>query len=222
MMDASLDTDIVIHLYKSGKKDLLLSSFDKLFIYEYLFMTEMKSKSILVYDEFKKDIAEGRIILVTDAVLIKLGIKGLFENYKESNKYLFDIGELHAVSLAKAMGIVAFLSDDTKTNGPHETLVKELIEGVIPFAFYELLFLKYLDSQMSIEQMFESFQEVNAMSMSSYPMNFRSRMSMTVRRFSKKHGTKRDIDWIEEYCNNKKIDFKTKVINCISFIQKIA
>jgi hypothetical protein len=28
MMDASLDTDIVIHLYKSGKKDLLLSSFD--------------------------------------------------------------------------------------------------------------------------------------------------------------------------------------------------
>lgn len=140
MMNASLDTDIVIHLYKSGKKDLLFSHFDELFIYEYLFKTEMKTKALEVYKEFKEDIKNQRIKLITNADLIEMGIKGIFEEYKENNKYLFDIGELHAIALAKAMGIVAFVSDDTKENGPHQTLVKELIQGVIPFAFYELFF----------------------------------------------------------------------------------
>lgn len=172
MMNASLDTDIVIHLYKSGKKDLLFSCFDKLFIYEYLYETEMKTKSLQVYEEFKKDIESGRISLITNAKLVEMGIKGLFEEYKESNKYLFDIGELHAIALAKAMGIVAFVSNDTKEEGPHQTLVKELIQGVIPFAFYELLFLKYLDSQISVQEMFNSFEEVNSASMSTHPMNF--------------------------------------------------
>ncbi len=54
MMNASLDTDIVIHLYKSRRKDLLFSHFDNLFIYEYLLETEMQSKSTEVYEEFKK------------------------------------------------------------------------------------------------------------------------------------------------------------------------
>lgn len=45
-MDASLDTDIVIHLYKSGKKELLYSSFDKLYIYDFLLEKEMQRKSI--------------------------------------------------------------------------------------------------------------------------------------------------------------------------------
>jgi hypothetical protein len=166
--------DIIIHLYKSNKKDLLFSSINKLFIYQYLLETELKNKSLLVYEEVNMDIKSGRINLVTNADLIKMGIKGLFEEYKESNKYLFDIGELHAIALAKAMGIVAFVSDDTKDEGPHQILVKELIEGVMPFSFYELLLLKYLDSQISMQEMFDSFEEINVASMSSHPMNFRT------------------------------------------------
>lgn len=221
MMNASLDTDIVIHLYKSGKKDLLFSHFDNLFIYEYLLETEMQSKSKEVYEEVRKDIGTRRIKLITDADLIELGIKGLFEEYKESNKYLFDIGELHAIALAKAMGIAAFVTDDTKDDGPHQTLVKELIEGVMPFAFYELLLLKYLDSQMSIQEMFDSFQEVNAAAMSLHPMNFRSKISIAVRRFSRKYGTKRDNDWLEEYCNGKRIDLKVKMQELKTYIQSM-
>lgn len=48
--------DIVIHLYKSGKKELLYSSFDKLYIYDFLFEKEMKSKFTQVYEEFKNDV----------------------------------------------------------------------------------------------------------------------------------------------------------------------
>ena len=67
----------------------------------------------------------------------------------KSNKYLFYQGEIQAVALAKASGIAAFVSDDTKDFGPHQSLVNELIEGVIPFAFYELLFLKYLNYEIT-------------------------------------------------------------------------
>ena len=56
MMNASLDTDIVIHLYKSRKKELLYSSFDKLYIYDFLMEKEMQRKSVPVYEEFQKKI----------------------------------------------------------------------------------------------------------------------------------------------------------------------
>ena len=57
-MDASLDTDIIIHLYKSEKRDLLFLFCDKLYIHEYLLEEELKRKSYLIYEEFIKDIEE--------------------------------------------------------------------------------------------------------------------------------------------------------------------
>lgn len=219
-MDASLDTDIVIHLYKSKKKDLQFSDFNKLFIYEYLFEKEMQSKSIDVYKEFKKDIHTGQVQLVTNADLIKMGIKGLFENYKESNKYLFDKGELLGIALAKAMGIAAFVTDDTKDRGPYHTLIEELIEGVIPFTFYELLFIRYLNSQISIDQMYNTFQEINNTSMS-IPMNFPKKLSLTVKRFSRRYGRERDIEWIETYCHKKEIELKTKMQKLKAYLKSM-
>ncbi len=119
---------------------------------------------------------------------------------------------MYAVSLAKAMGLFAFVSDDTKEFGPHETLVKELIEDVFPFAFYELLFLKYLSGKYNAEDMHREFIEVISKSMNERPMNFRSRMLRTVRRFSYKNGTKRDYDWINVYCKSNGIHYKEKMI----------
>ena len=43
-MKASLVTDVVIHLYRSGKKELL-SMFDSLYIHEYLVEEELKRVS---------------------------------------------------------------------------------------------------------------------------------------------------------------------------------
>ncbi|NLK68018.1 MAG: hypothetical protein GX283_02505 [Clostridiaceae bacterium] len=122
-MDASLDTDIIIHLYKSNKKELLFSSFDKLYIHEYLLRNEIQRKSNLVYEEVLFDVDNSRIEIIGNKELIKMGIKSLFENYKSEYYYLFDMGELYAIALAKAMGIAAFTSDDTKDFGPHDTLV---------------------------------------------------------------------------------------------------
>lgn len=49
MMDVSLDTDIVIHLYKAGMKDLLSCYFNNLYIHKYLLENEVKNKSKEVY-----------------------------------------------------------------------------------------------------------------------------------------------------------------------------
>lgn len=220
-MDASLDTDIVIHLYKSNKRDLLFSFCDKLYMHEYLLENELKKKSYLVYEQFMIDIQKGNINIIANSDLIEMGIKGLFDRYKEENDLLFDTGELYAVALAKAMGVAAFLSDDTKKFGPHDTLVRELIENVMPFAFYELLFLNYIGTDQTPEDLHKEFEEVTSSSMQANPMNFRSRMLTTVRRFSNKYGTKRDIMWINEFCNNRNINYKNKMLELKEFLETL-
>ena len=211
-MDASLDTDIVIHLYKSDKRDLLFSFCDKLYMHEYLLENELERKSYSVHKQFMIDTKNGDIKIITNSDLIGMGVKRLFDRYIEENDLLFDTGELYAVALAKAMGIAAFLSDDTKKFGPHDTLVRGLIEDVIPFAFYELLFLKYIETDQTPEDLYKEFEKITSNSMQTNPMNFRSRMITTVRRFSNKYGTKRDIMWINEFCNNRNINYKSKMI----------
>lgn len=210
-MRASLDTDITIHLYSSGKQELMFSFFEKLYMHQYLYEKELKLKSRVVFDKLSSEINNGRVEIITNKNLIDMGVAGFFENYKRDYEYLFDSGELYAVSLAKAMGLIAFVSDDTKEFGPHETLVKELIEDVIPFAFYELLFLRYLSSELTIKEMHFEFEEVTSKSMGQHPMNFRSRMLKTARRFSSKHGTERDYNWVCEYCEQQTADYRLKM-----------
>jgi hypothetical protein len=128
---------------------------------------------------------------------------------------------MYAVALAKAMGLVAFLSDDTKSFGPHEILVDESIEDVIPFAFYELLFLKYLSGNLTLEELSQVFEEINYKSMNRHPMNFKQRMLRTVRRFSSRSGTTRDYDWIYAYCKKNNIQYKSKMISLKEYLSQI-
>ena len=220
-MNVSLDTDIVIHLYSSGKQGLIFDFFDEIYMHNFLYEKELKRKSAAVYRSFTSDIEAGKVKIIKNKDLVDMGIKGLFEGYQRDNDYLFDMGELYAISLAKAMGLIAFISNDTKEFGPHETLVKELIHDVIPFAFYELLFLKYIGSEIDVEKMHQEFEEVSTKSMGEYPMNFRSRMLTVVRRFSSKNGTKRDYNWICEYCRHKDSNYKTKMIELKEYLSKL-
>ena len=42
-MDVSVDTNVLIHLYKDKTKKLLFSSFDKVYAYEYIIDTELSN-----------------------------------------------------------------------------------------------------------------------------------------------------------------------------------
>ena len=87
MMDASLDTDIVVHLYKSGKKELLFSFCNKLYMHWYLLENELKGKSYSVYQEVVDDTCNGSIKIVTGLDLARMGVKNLFNRYVEKDGY---------------------------------------------------------------------------------------------------------------------------------------
>ena len=68
-MNASLDTDIFIHLDNAGKKDIIYSFFSGLYIYEYLLENEMKAKAFSAYQNFCQDLNCGRLYLITNEYL---------------------------------------------------------------------------------------------------------------------------------------------------------
>ena len=58
-MKASIDTDVVIHLYLSNKQGLFFNVFDGLYMHEFLYEKELKRKSLFVYEKFSSDVVEG-------------------------------------------------------------------------------------------------------------------------------------------------------------------
>ena len=209
-MEVSLDTDITIHLYNAGKEELLYRYFDKLYIHEFILEHEIKNKDSNVYQKIKSEEKAGRIIVVTTQYLIDVGMKKRFEDELYDIKVLFDYGESNAVALASTLGIAALVTDDTKEYGPHDSLVNEYIEDVIPFAFYELLYLKYLESDDDFELFHDEFEAINIIAYPTYPMTFLSRIKRVVRRFSKR-GTERDRNWMQEFCESKDVDYGRKM-----------
>ena len=209
-MEVSLDTDITIHLYNAGKEELLYRYFDKLYIHEFILEHEIKNKDSNVYKRIKSEEKAGRIIVVTTQYLIDVGMKKRFEDELYDIKVLFDYGEANAVALASTLGIAALVTDDTKEYGPHDSLVNEYIEDVIPFAFYELLYLKYLESDDDFELFHDEFEAINIIAYPTYPLTFLSRIKRVVRRFSKR-GTERDRNWMQEFCESNDIDYGRKM-----------
>ncbi len=209
-MDVSLDTDITVHLYNAGKEDLLFRYFNKLYMHEFILEREIRNKSACVYKKIQEEQKAGRITIVNTKYLIGLGMKKVFEDQLADIKILFDFGEANAVALACALGIAALVTDDTKDYGPHETLLKECIEDVIPFAFYELLYLDYLDSDDDFDGFLNEYHHINQIAYPDRPMSFHNRIARTVQRFSRR-GTKRDIRWMENFCREKNIDYRYKM-----------
>ncbi len=82
-MNASLDTDIVIHLYGSGKEGLIFHFFDQLYMHAYLYEQELKIKSVPVFQRVSADVESGRIKIISSIDLSNMGIQGLFERYKK-------------------------------------------------------------------------------------------------------------------------------------------
>lgn len=210
MMDVSLDTDITIHLYSAGKEELLFKYFNNLYIHEFVLEREIRNKSSDVYKKITDEIKCGKIIKVTQRYLIDIGMKKSFESQLYDIKTLFDFGEANAVALAATLGIAALVTDDTKDYGPHDTLVKEYVENIIPFSFYELLYLEYLQSDDAFVQLKIDFEKINKIAYPEYPMSFLKRIKRVIRRFSSR-GSNRDITWMNNFCQNHSIDYRAKM-----------
>jgi hypothetical protein len=71
-MNASIDTDVVIHLYLSNRQGLFFEIFDGLYMHEFLYEKELKRKSLFVYEKFSSDVAEGKATIIKNKDLIEI------------------------------------------------------------------------------------------------------------------------------------------------------
>ena len=227
-MDASLDTCILINLYSSGSEELLFEFFDELYFFEELHEKELKKVNIPIYNKIKKEIENGRIKLITIKNLIEINMKSEYEDNLLTYKALLDDGEWKGIALAATLGHEAFLTDDIKEFGPHYTLRIETVDEIMPFAFYELLYLKFLCGKIDAKSMHEKYDDI--CKRISWPIkskhdlnrtSFEISMGRVGRRFSKRFGSERDVDWKSQFCEVRNINFKNKDQELYQYMQSI-
>lgn len=212
-MDASLDTNVIIDLYNANFQSLLFNRFEKLKVYEFIRNIEMvhhaKEEVIELFD---KDVADGKIEIITDEYFKSIGMYNVFKQHVYENKILYDIGDLgevYAIALAETLGCITLVTDDVKEYGPHFMLMRIPDSDVMPFAFYELLFLNYLEGIISVEELNNQFD--NICIVSNLNINFTAKMKFFVRRFWSDPYTDSERKWMESFCAENKINAKQKI-----------
>jgi hypothetical protein len=122
-MEASLDTNVIIHLYKADFHPILFNRFTKSYVYEFIRSREMaKHAGPEVIALFGKDVETGKIEIITDAYLKSIGMYKIFSQHVDDHRILFedtDLGEVYAISLARTLGCMCLVTDDVKERGPH-------------------------------------------------------------------------------------------------------
>ena len=94
-MRASLDTNVIIHLYKAELQSVLFDVFDDgVFIYEQIRSVELENHGRDVLEAVDTDISSGRIEIYTDKKLKELAIYKIFENNFKENRLLYGTGFL--------------------------------------------------------------------------------------------------------------------------------
>ena len=209
-MRASLDTNVIIHLYKAKLQSVLFDVFDDgVFIYEQIRNVELENHGRDVLKTVDADIASGKIEIYTNQKLKELAIYKIFENNVKENRILYgtgDLGEVYAISLAQTLGAYSLVTDDTKQGGPYMSLL-QFEDDVMPFTFADVLILRYLMGMADASQTVKEFDAVNTASNLNWTL--RGQLSKFIRRFLKDPYRKEDTVWIHEL--QKKHDIKLKV-----------
>ena len=199
-MRASLDTNVIIHLYKAGLQSVLFDVFDEgVFIYEQIRSVELENHGQDVLEDVDADIASGKIEIYTDKKLKDLAVYKIFENNFKENRLLYgigDLGEVYAISLAQTIGAYSLVTDDIKQGGPYMSLL-QFEDDVMPFTFADVLILRYLMGITDASQTVRDFDAVNKAA--DLDWAFRSQLSRFIRRFLKDPYREEDIAWIREH-----------------------
>ena len=211
-MRASLDTNVIIHLYKAELQNVLFEVFDNgVFIYEQIRNIELENHGRDVLKAVDSDIVSGRIGIYTDQKLKELAVYKIFENNVKENRFLYgtgDLGEVYAISLAQTLGAYSLVTDDTKQGGPYMSLL-QFEDDIMPFTFTDVLILRYLMGKADAFQTVKDFDAINRASDLNWA--FRSQLSKFIRRFLKDPYRKEDTIWIREMENEYGISLKEEL-----------
>jgi len=212
-MKASLDTNVIIHLYRSDAESIILRRFSEgVFVHEFIRNTEMQRHGKDILARFDADVATGKIILIDDAYLKNIYMYPSFFEYLHEEKILYnpqDMGEAYAISLARTLGLSALVTDDVKEYGPHFTLMRMPYGEIIPFAFYEILFLNYLEGITNAKDTAYLFRHI--CQVSGFNWTLRSKLGIFIKRFWTNPYTTREFEWMKAFCLQHGIHVKEKL-----------
>lgn len=221
-MEASLDTNVIIHLYKANFQGVLYNRFEKLKVYEFIRTQELnKHADPKILELFDQDVVSGKIECVTDTYLRKIGMYSIFKSHVKEMRILFeggDLGEVYAISLAKTLGCISLVTDDIKERGPHYTFMRIPDSEVIPFAFYELLFLDYLEARVTEQVLIDDFYRIS--DLSKLGMDFTSKLKSFIRRFWRDPYSESEKQWMKAFCVDNEINAKERIHKLTRFLQK--
>lgn len=221
-MRASLDTNVIIHLYKAKLQSVLFDVFDEgVFIYEQIRNVELENHGGEVIEAVDADISAGKIEIYTNQKLKDLAINKIFENNVKENRLLYgtgDLGEVYAISLAQTLGAYSLVTNDTKQGGPYMSLL-QFQDDVMPFTFAEVLIIRYLMGVTDAMQTVKDFETVNMAADLNWA--FRSQLSKFIRRFLKDPYREDDKLWIKELKEKYGIKLKEKLKELSEVLKKI-
>lgn len=221
-MDASLDTNVIIHLYNANLQDVLFNRFEKLKVYDFIRNQELKKHAQPeILDLFDKDIESGKIELITDSYLREIGMYNIFQTHVKDIRILYDggdLGEVYAISMAKTLGCISLVTDDIKEYGPHYTLMRIEDSEVMPFAFYELLFLDFLEKRLTEAELLARFRKI--CDSSGLTMNCTSKLKTFIRRFWSSPYSESEREWMEDFCEDNGINAKNRIQQLHYFLTK--
>lgn len=220
-MEASLDTNVIIHLYMANLQSVLFNRFEKLRVYEFIRNHEMKNHAKPeIIDLFDKDVEAGRIEIITNEFLRSIGMYQVFLRHVKDFRILFeggDLGEVYAIAMAKTLGCICIITDDIKERGPHYTLMRIPDSEVIPFAFFEVLLLDYLERKITEKDLMDSYNCI--CELSGLTWNFQSKLKGFIRRFWSDPYTKSEKSWMNGFCKEKGINAKERMQELLNYIR---
>lgn len=221
-MEASLDTNVIIHLYNANYQNILFNRFKKIKVYEFIRYHEMENHAPKeVIDLFDKDVELGRIEVITNDYLKNIGMYNVFKQHVNDIRILYesgDLGEVYAIAMAKTLGCVTLVTDDIKERGPHYTLMRIPDSDVMPFAFYEILLLDYLEGIITERELENKFNII--CSLADMNWSFASKSRAFIRRFWTHSYSKNEKEWMESFCKNNSINARQKLQNLNIYLKQ--
>lgn len=211
-MNASLDTNTIIHFYRAGCQNILFGYFDSIYICDQVYLIELKNHGQDILPNVNLDIQAGKLELFSQEKMAREGIFQIFEGHAKVQEMMYNVGdkgEAHAIALAKTLGTCCLVTDDTKYKGPYQSLL-QFEDEVVPFTFAEVIFLYYIFGTIDASQAILYFDKVNTTSKMNWDIE--TQLKNFLKRFKLNQGSK-DTLWLDNELKNQKVSLKNKMLN---------
>jgi predicted nucleic acid-binding protein len=212
MMRASIDTNIIGHLYRSNTQFLITNLFNEILVDEFILKTELRRRCPEIFDKFEMDLNNINTIFlkVTKADLLEENLYKLYELELTEMENLFlpsDEGERRAIALAKSKGVFFLLTDDEKyMSGPKYMIENGIVRDMEALSFWDLIFLNVMAKKITYEEAKNTFEFVasDGYIPDRYNGSFVSKMKQTIKRL-------KDKQWFNDWCITNRINTRNEI-----------